>query len=171
MAKNTVGTVTQVMGAVVDVRFEGELPIRGVDHAGLHRPVHRVRGGSILIGPSRTVVVDGLAVLFEYAGAAVAAHDVHQAACARHADTVDREVCVEVTGVFGVAGARFVDLDRCVIGARPRPGGSRRFSDECAGHDAAPGDHSRRPGGAAAKAVRLVGAEVGDVAVAGKDRA
>ncbi len=26
MAKNTVGTVTQVMGAVVDVRFEGELP-------------------------------------------------------------------------------------------------------------------------------------------------
>ncbi len=27
MAKNTVGTVTQVMGAVVDVRFEGELPL------------------------------------------------------------------------------------------------------------------------------------------------
>ena len=26
MEKNIVGTVTQVMGAVVDVKFEGELP-------------------------------------------------------------------------------------------------------------------------------------------------
>src|SRR5277367_4312447 len=26
MAKNTIGTITQVIGAVVDVKFEGELP-------------------------------------------------------------------------------------------------------------------------------------------------
>ena len=26
MAKNTIGTITQVIGAVVDVKFDGELP-------------------------------------------------------------------------------------------------------------------------------------------------
>src|SRR5579875_3897766 len=31
MAKNLVGTITQVMGAVVDVRFEGDLPTIAMD--------------------------------------------------------------------------------------------------------------------------------------------
>lgn len=79
-----------------------------------------------------------LAVLPVWTRAAVAAHDVHQTALTCHADPIDREVCIEVAGVFGTARACFVDLDRCVIGELVVPERCCWLGEECAGHDAAP---------------------------------